>query len=158
MDPHEIKLRSRSHGRVLTRRHVLGRLLGTGVALSGLGGLLAACSSPGPIAAPTSPPAAPVRPTVAPATVAPPAGPARVDQIVEGAEREGQLNWIDATIPQSDDDLFHNAFRKKYGLLDSFQIRHMNKPTGDLITQVQQEILGSTPTKTMAPRGSRWRR
>ena len=128
----------------LSRRQFLGRFVGVGLALSGLAGPLAACgspsSTPGSQPAPTSPPTAPAKPTTAPAAGAPLARAANLDQIVEGAKREGQLNWIDVTIPQSDDDLFHTAFRKKYGLPDSFQIRHTNKPTGDLITQVQQEI------------------
>jgi iron(III) transport system substrate-binding protein len=118
-----------------TRREFLRRIGVTSVLLPGLGGLLAACSSSSPPqAAPTSPPAAA-------RTTAPAAKPSSgLDQLVEGAKREGQLNWIDATVQQFNDDRFHGAFRKKYGLPDNFQMNHSFKATGDLITQVQQEV------------------
>jgi iron(III) transport system substrate-binding protein len=123
-----------------TRRELLRRIGIASVLLPGMGGLLAACSSQPAQPAPTSPPAAP--PTTAPAAAAaqPAAKTSGLDQIIEGAKREGQLNWIDATIQQFNDDRFHGTFRKKYGLPDSFQMNHAFKATGDLITQVQQEV------------------
>jgi iron(III) transport system substrate-binding protein len=128
------------HGQHLSRRQLLRRLVVVGALVPGLGGLLAACSSQSSSQpAPTSPPAAP--PTTAPAAAQPAAKPASgLDQLIEGAKREGQLNWIDATIQQFNDDRFHGAFRKKYGLPDNFQMNHSFKATGDLITQVQQEV------------------
>jgi iron(III) transport system substrate-binding protein len=123
-----------------TRRQLLRRSIVMGLTLSGIGNLLAACSSPAPQAAPTSPPAPPAAPTIAPATTAAAARPTSLDQIVEGARREGQLNWADVTVQQSGEDRFHTAFRKKYGLPDSFQITHTFKDSGTLITQVQQEV------------------
>jgi iron(III) transport system substrate-binding protein len=119
-----------------TRRDFLRRIGVTTVLLPGLGGLLAACSSqPAAQPAPTS------RPAAAPTTAAPAAkASSGLDQLIEGAKREGQLNWIDATVQQFNDDRFHGAFRKKYGLPDNFQMNHSFKATGDLITQVQQEV------------------
>jgi iron(III) transport system substrate-binding protein len=116
-----------------TRRQLLRRSVVVGLTLTGIGSLLAACSSPGPQSAPAGP-------TVAPATAAAAARPTSLDQIIEGAMREGRLNWIDVTVQQSAEDRFHTAFRKKYGLPDSFQITHTFKDSGSLITQVQQEI------------------
>lgn len=140
MDPNDRQPRGRSDRRTLSRRQVLGRSVPAALALSGLGSILAACSSPSSTPGPTSPPTSPAKPTTAPAAGGPAARAASLDQIIEGARREGQLNWIDVSIAQSDEDLFHTAFRKKYGLPDSFQVHHTIKPTGDLITQVQQEI------------------
>ena len=123
----------------LSRRQLLRRVGAAGLVLPGLASLLAACSAPAS-PTPTSPPAA-AKPTTAPATAEPAAKPAGgLDQLIEGATREGQLNWIDVTIQQFNDDRFHGAFRKKYGLPDGFQMNHSFKATGDLITQVQQEV------------------
>lgn len=127
-----------------SRRALLRRFAVGGLVLPALGGVLAACSSPSaaPAAqpAPTSPPPAATAPTTAPAAGQPAAKTGGLDQLIEGAKREGQLNWIDATVQQFNDDRFHGTFRKKYGLPDSFQINHSFKATGDLITQVQQEV------------------
>jgi iron(III) transport system substrate-binding protein len=132
------------HSVSLSRRQLLRRFAAVGLVVPGLGGLLAACSSsssnPPAQPAPTSPPPAAAAPTTAPATGQAPPKPAGLDQLIEGAKREGQLNWIDATVQQFNDDRFHGAFRKKYGLPDSFQMNHSFKATGDLITQVQQEV------------------
>lgn len=151
-----------------SRRKFL-RSLGTGVGLSAVAGLAAACSSaaPQPTTAPAKPttapapaattapaaqpagaasPAAAAKPTTGPATAQSAAKPANLDQIVEGAKQEGQLNWIDATIQQFNDDNFHNTFRKKYGLPDSFKMNHAFKATGDLITQTQQEVQANKVT------------
>jgi iron(III) transport system substrate-binding protein len=144
----------------VSRRAFIRRTLAAGLALPALGGLVAACTSAAP--APTPPPAATAttakpaaaaspataKPAAAgspsPATTAPaavkPAASANLDQLIEGAKKEGQLNWIDATIQQFNDPRFHDAFKKRYGLPDSFQINHAFKATGDLITQVQQEV------------------
>jgi iron(III) transport system substrate-binding protein len=112
-----------------------------GLVVAGLSGLLAACASPAPSPTPTVAPAPLDKPTTAAAANAPASGkPSNLDQLIEGAKKEGQLNWIDVTIQQFNDARFHAAFKKKYGLPDGFQINHSFKATGDLITQVQQEV------------------
>jgi iron(III) transport system substrate-binding protein len=148
-----------------SRRAFIGRTLAAGLALPSLGGLLGACSpaAPPPTPAATSAPAATVptqaapsaaqptasggAPTAAAATVKPAAKSANLDQLVEGARKEGQLNWIDVTIQQFNDSKFHGAFKKKYGLADDFRINHTFKATGDLITQVQQEVQADKVTQ-----------
>ena len=140
----------------VSRRAFIGRTLAAALALPSLGGLLAACSSATAPAATTAPAAAPkptqaaqpaAQPTTAPTTVKPAANAANLDQLVEGARKEGQLNWIDVTIQQFNDPRFHGAFKKRYGLPDSFQINHTFKATGDLITQIQQEVQAGKVTQ-----------
>jgi ABC-type Fe3+ transport system substrate-binding protein len=142
----------------VSRRAFIVRTLAAGLALPALGGLLTACSSS---AAPPATPAATTAPkptqaaqsaaqpttTTAGATIKPAAKPANLDQLIEGAKKEGQLNWIDVTIQQFNDSRFHGAFKNKYGLPDNFQIRHTFKATGDLITQVQQEVQADKVTQ-----------
>jgi iron(III) transport system substrate-binding protein len=134
---------------------LIGRTLGTWLALPAVGGLLAACTSaaptptPVPVAtqAPAKPTTAASQPTTAPVASKPADKPANLDQLVEGAKKEGQLNWIDVTVQQFNDPRFHGAFKKKYGLPDNFQINHTFKATGDLITQVQQEVQADKVTQ-----------
>ena len=111
-----------------------------GLALPLVSGLAAACSSG---AAPQTPaPTAPSKPTAPPAAKA-----GNLDQLIEAAKKEGQLNWIDVTIQQFNDPRFHAAFKKKFGLSDNFQVNHTFKATGDLITQVQQEVQADKVTQ-----------
>lgn len=147
--------------RAVSRRGFVKGALGAGLALPGLGGLLAACapaSAPAPTAAPAKP--AEAKPTEAPKPAAPPAQPAatapvagkpadkpaNLDQIVEAAKQEGELHWMDVTVQQFNDDKFHGAFRQKFGLPESFRIRHTFKATGDVVTQVQQEVQAGNVT------------
>jgi iron(III) transport system substrate-binding protein len=133
--------------RRVSRRGFVKGALGAGLALPGMAGLLAAC-------APASAPAKPAEskpPAAQPAATAPVVGkpadkPANLDQIVEAAKREGELHWIDVTVQQFNDDKFHNAFKQKYGLPDSFRLRHTLKGTGDVVTQVQQEVQAGNVT------------
>ena len=142
----------------ISRRAFLTRLSGAGAGL-----LVVACQpTPSPTAAPAKPadakpteapkPAAPAaQPAAQPAATAPVAAkpaekPADLDQIVEAAKREGELHWIDVTVQQFNDDKFHNAFRNKFGLPDSFRLRHTLKGTGDVVTQVQQEVQAGSVT------------
>jgi iron(III) transport system substrate-binding protein len=129
----------------VSRRALIRRVVAAGLVLPGVGALLAACSGAAPT--PTVAPSAPAQPTTAAAAVQPAGKPANLDQIVEAAKKEGQLNWIDATVQQFNDDKFHGAFRKKFGLPDSFQVNHAFKATGDLITQVQQEVQAEKVTQ-----------
>ena len=137
----------------VSRREFVTRAL---VLVPWLAGLAAACA-PGAAPAPT---AAPAKPTEAPKPAAPAAQPAatgpvaakpaekapNLDQIVEAAKKEGELNWIDVAVQQFNDDKFHTAFRKKFGLPDSFRLRHTLKATGDVVTQVQQEVQAGNVT------------
>jgi iron(III) transport system substrate-binding protein len=132
------------------------RLLGIAAAAS----LLAACQSV-PTAAPTPVPAPPTAapPAAKPATASPSASPAAsapspattapavaktgtaaINDIVEAAKKEGAVTWLDARASQENDKVYAEAFRRKYGLPDSFQVNHIVKGSGDVITQVQEEI------------------
>lgn len=122
----------------------------TALTLSAVGGVgfVAGCQ-------PTPPPAAP---TAAPPTAAPPApaggpttsptqapavartGVAMLADVIEGAKKEGAVTWIDARASQENDKIYADAFRRRYGLPDSFEVRHIVKGSGDVITQVQEEV------------------
>jgi iron(III) transport system substrate-binding protein len=130
----------------VSRRAFIRRTLALGLALPGVSGLLAACTSAAPPPTP-APAAKPTTATTAAATVKPAAAATNLDQLIEGAKKEGQLNWIDVTVQQFNDARFHGAFKKKYGLPDGFVINHTFKATGDLITQVQQEVQADKVTQ-----------
>jgi ABC-type Fe3+ transport system substrate-binding protein len=148
-------------GRALTRRRFLATLTGGASAL-----LLAACGGGGG-AAPTAAPAksaekaaetkplAPASPAPAvPVVATPAASPAAAAKpaagpdpaIVDGAKKEGAVNFIDVSLQQFNDQPFADAFRKKYGLPDSYQVSHVIVGTGDLITKVQQELQAGNVT------------
>src|SRR5918999_1102024 len=117
----------------MSRRSFM-RWMAAGVLLPSMAGLAAACAP----AAQPSPTAAPAKPAESKPAEAKPTEaekPASLDQIVDGAKKEGELHWADAAVLQFNDPKFHDAFKKKYGLPDSFQVRHTLKGTGDLVTQ-----------------------
>jgi iron(III) transport system substrate-binding protein len=125
----------------LSRRGFMRRALGAGLALPTLTALHAACS-PAP-AAQTARPAPGASPAAGASAGARTAG---LESIIEAAKREGELHWIDASVQQSNDEKFHTAFKQMFGLPDSFRARHTLKGTGDVATQVQQEIQASNVT------------
>ena len=161
--------------RVVSRRAFVRRATALGL-IWPAAGLLTACGGGGgaaPTAAPAKPaeskpaeakpaeaakpaekPAAPPA-AASPAAAAPAAGkPAEkapnLDEIVEAAKKEGELHWIDVTVQQFNDEKFHAAFKKKFNLPDSFRVRHTLKATGDVVTQVQQEVQAGNVTVDFA--------
>src|SRR5262245_57298347 len=120
-------------GRQVSRREFVKRAVAAGLVLPGIGELAAGCgSAAGP--QPTAPPAQPA------------AKSAGLDQIIEAAKREGELHWIDVSVQQFNDDRFHGAFKRMFGLPDSFRLRHTLTATGDVVTQVQQEVQAGNVT------------
>lgn len=67
-------------------------------------------------------------------------GVAQLSDVIEAAKKEGAVTWIDARASQENDNIYADAFRKRYGLPDSFQVNHIVKGSGDVITQVQEEV------------------
>ena len=146
---------------IVTRRRFLASMSGGAGVL-----LLAACAPAGP-AAPTAPaaekaaetkPLAPASPAPAVPVASPPASPVASPAaaarpaagpdpaVVDAARREGSVSFIDVSLQQFNDQPFAEAFRRKYGLPDSFEVRHVIIGTGDLITRIQQELQAGTVT------------
>lgn len=140
----------------LTRRRFLAGLAGGASVL-----LLAACqqAQPSPTAKPAESKPADAKPAAKPAEAAKPADAAKpaaspaagaspaaakpsanLDQLIDAAKREGEVHFGDVSLQQFNDKGFAEAFRKKYGLPDSFNVRHTLLGTGDLVTKVQQEV------------------
>ena len=65
---------------------------------------------------------------------------ARVTDLIKAATTEGQLSYIDAVIqPQTNDELTA-AFRKQYGLRDSFKVNYTLTNASGVITRIGQEL------------------
>jgi len=61
-------------------------------------------------------------------------------KLIEGAKKEGEVHYIDALNQPKTQALLDRAFRKKYGLPDSFKFTHTLRGTGEVVASVQQEI------------------
>ena len=68
------------------------------------------------------------------------AAEADLAKLIEAAKKEGEVHYIDATNQPKTQALFDRAFRKKYGLPDSFKFTHTLRGTGEVVATVQQEI------------------
>ena len=60
--------------------------------------------------------------------------------LIEAAKKEGEVHYIDALAQPKTQALIEQAFRKKYGLPDSFKVTHTLRGTGEVVATVQQEI------------------
>src|SRR3989338_8079332 len=61
-------------------------------------------------------------------------------KLVEAAKKEGEVHYIDALNQPKTHERLDRAFRKKYGLPDSFKFTHTLRGTGEVVDTVQQEI------------------
>jgi len=68
------------------------------------------------------------------------AADADLARVIEAAKQEGEVHYIDAVITTKTHAGLERAFRKKYGLPDSFKITHTLQGTGQVLASVQQEI------------------
>lgn len=64
----------------------------------------------------------------------------RVAQLVEAAVREGEVHYIDPVVTSKTQEALARAFRKKYGLPESFKVTATVRGTGEVVAAVQQEI------------------
>jgi ABC-type Fe3+ transport system substrate-binding protein len=60
--------------------------------------------------------------------------------LIDAAKKEGEVTLINPIFQEITADNFQKAFRKRYGLGDSFKFNNLRKGTGATIAQVQQEI------------------
>ena len=65
---------------------------------------------------------------------------ARLEALIEGAKKEGQLSYLDTVVQPTTNDQLVAAFRKHYGLPSSFRVNYALSATGSLVTRVEQEL------------------
>jgi iron(III) transport system substrate-binding protein len=64
----------------------------------------------------------------------------RVTALIEAAKKEGSISYVDAVIQPETNDALTAAFKKRYGLPDSFKVNYTLMSTLGLITKVDQEL------------------
>ena len=82
-----------------------------------------------------------------------PAGAADA-KLIEAAKQEGEVHYIDALIQPKTHTLLERAFRRKYGLPDSFKVTHTLRGTGEVVASVQQEIKAGQHTYDLVTVGA----
>ncbi len=79
---------------------------------------------------------------------------AEVLQMIEGAKKEGSLNYSDTIIQPTTNDVLVAAFRAHYGLPSSFPVNFTLLTSGAMITRVEQELAANRVTFDVAAIGS----
>jgi len=65
---------------------------------------------------------------------------AALAKLIEAAKKEGEVHYIDANVEPKTQAGLDWAFRKKYGLPESFKFTHTLQGTGQVVASAQQEI------------------
>jgi len=79
---------------------------------------------------------------------------ARLGQLIDGARKEGSLAYWDVVIQPETNDALVAAFRRHYGLPNSFSVNYQLSATAALVTRVEQEINANRVTIDIAAVGS----
>jgi iron(III) transport system substrate-binding protein len=79
-------------------------------------------------------------------TLGPTAAFAASKEMIAAAIKEGELNWLDAIIVPESAKAIESAFKKEYGLPDTFKIRHERLATGPISTRVTEEVKANRVT------------
>ncbi len=79
---------------------------------------------------------------------------ARLQPLIDGAKKEGALTYWDVVIQPQTNDALAAAFKKYYGLPNSFQVNYSLSATAALVTRVEQEIGADRVTIDIAAIGS----
>jgi iron(III) transport system substrate-binding protein len=61
-------------------------------------------------------------------------------EMIAAAIKEGEVSWLDAMCVPSSAKVFGEAFKKEYGLPDTFKVNHQTLGTGPLSTRVAEEV------------------
>jgi iron(III) transport system substrate-binding protein len=61
-------------------------------------------------------------------------------EMITAAIKEGELSWLDAMFVPESAKVFAEAFKKEYGLPDTFKVSHERLGTGPLATRVAEEV------------------
>jgi iron(III) transport system substrate-binding protein len=79
---------------------------------------------------------------------------ARLTGLIDGAKREGSLTYWDVVIQPETNDALVAAFRRHYGLPNSFAVHYQLSATAALVTRIEQEISANRVTIDVAAVGS----
>ncbi len=79
---------------------------------------------------------------------------ARLTRLIDGARTEGSLSYVDGVIEPETNDALTAAFRRHYGLPDTFRVHYQLLSTATLVTRVEQEIGAGRVTVDVAAVGS----
>src|SRR3954467_9736573 len=71
---------------------------------------------------------------------------ASVLQMIDGAKKEGSLNYSDTIIQPTTNDVLVGAFRTYYGLPASFPVNYTLLTSGAMITRIEQELAANRVT------------
>ncbi len=61
-------------------------------------------------------------------------------EVIAAAVKEGALNWLDAIVVPSSAKAITEAFKKEYGLPNTFKVNHERLATGPVSTRVTEEV------------------
>ena len=73
-------------------------------------------------------------------TFVPPTAGAASKEMIAAAIKEGELSWLDAIVVPPSAKVIAEAFKKEYGLPDTFKVNHERLGTGPLSTRVAEEV------------------
>jgi iron(III) transport system substrate-binding protein len=79
---------------------------------------------------------------------------ANVLQMIEGAKKEGSLNYSDTIIQPTTNDVLVAAFKTYYGLASNFPVNYTLLTSGAMITRIEQELAANRITFDVAAIGS----
>ncbi len=68
------------------------------------------------------------------------AADAELAKLIEAAKREGEVHYLEANVQPKTHAALDRAFRRKYGLPESFKFTHTLQGTGQVVASAQQEI------------------
>jgi iron(III) transport system substrate-binding protein len=77
----------------------------------------------------------------------------RLARLIDGARKEGSFVYWDVVIQPETNDALTAAFRRFYGLPNTFQVRYQLLATAPLVTRVDQEIAAGRVTVDVAAVG-----
>ena len=73
-------------------------------------------------------------------TLQPALSSAASKEIIAAAIKEGELTWLDGMCLPESAKVLIEAFKKEYGLPDTFKVKHERLGTGPLSTRVAEEV------------------
>jgi len=79
-------------------------------------------------------------------TSGPTAAFAASKEMIAAAIKEGEVSWLDAIVVPSSAKAIAEAFKKEYGLPDTFNVKHERLASGPIATRVAEEVKANRVT------------